>query len=99
VAEFCYNMIDAGSETILAIADSDIIGKVFEEGNIQIDVRAEFFGNKTCKEAQAKRLIKSPTIINAVGKRIIKLLLDEGKIDKNMILVVNGVPHAQCIKI
>jgi hypothetical protein len=99
VADFCYSIHAAGEEKILAIADSSILGKYFEEGEFQIDISSQFYGQKRCDEGEAIKLIKGSTIINAAGKEIIKLLVENNVIDQDKILFIKGVPHAQFISL
>lgn len=94
--EFSYKIYNESEELLLAIADSAILGKTFEEGEIQLTV-SEFYDGNKCDKNKALTLIKDATIINAVGKDIIDLLKQEDIIDKNFILKINGIPHAQVI--
>ncbi len=82
---------------LLAIADFSLLGRSFEEGEVQLSVSPEFYHEKTCGAKSAKKLVKSATIVNAVGKDIVALLIGEGLVDKAGILNVEGVPHAQII--
>jgi len=84
---------------MLAICDADIIGKIFEEDDIQISVTKEFYGGVECDEKEALNLIKSPTIINAVGKDIISIMVQEKLVEKENILYIQGVPHAQAVSV
>jgi len=76
-----------------------VLGKTFEEGDLQISVTGTFYHEKTCDAKSAKRLVRSATIVNAVGKDIVNILLKEKLVDKNNVLTVKGVLHAQMIKI
>ena len=99
MTEFSYRLYKQGSEVLLAISDAEILGKIFSEGEIELSVSEDFYAGKTCSSKQAIDLIKSSTIVNAVGERIVDLLVSEEFIDKNRILSVSGVPHAQIIKL
>jgi len=94
-----YKIFEKGNENILAIADSEIIGKIFEEGMLKLEVKNDFYGTDKCDNKKIKDLIKGRTIINAVGKNIIKILEEEELIERKMILFVNGIPHVQIITI
>lgn len=89
----------SGDHRVLAIADSDVLGMVFEEGELFMEVGKNFYGGEECSEDQARELAAEATIINAVGKKIVKLLSDDGMVDKSMILEIGGVHHAQVIRI
>ena len=97
--DFCYKIFGHDSEKILAISDKDILGKRFEEDGLQIEVTHEFYQDKECNEKEALKLIRSSTIINAVGKKIIALMIKENVIEKGNIITIDGVPHAQVIEL
>ena len=97
--EFAYKIFGHEHDVILAISDLSLVGKSFEEGDLQIDVSEDFYCDKECSRDEALELIKNATIINAVGKRIITLMLKENIIDKKTVLTIDGVPHAQVVKI
>lgn len=96
-ARFAYKIFRQESDTLLAISDFSVIGKTFEEGDRQIFVSEDFYYGKVCNGNEAKKLIRSATIVNAVGKNIVSLLVKEHIVDKNSILIIKGVPHAQII--
>jgi hypothetical protein len=99
VDKFSYNIFVVGDDKMLAIADFSILDKTFEEGDCQIAVPRQFYHEKTCDKEEAKKLIRSATIINAVGKNIIDLMVKENAIDQKNILTVKGVPHAQVVSL
>ncbi|MBI3190444.1 DUF424 family protein [archaeon] len=95
--KFCYKIFNCGNDVMLAIADSDIVGKKFEEREIEIFVSKDFYCEKECDNKEALRLFKKSTIINAVGKGIIGAMIKEDIIKKTSVIVIDGVPHAQVI--
>lgn len=82
---------------MLALCDSDILGKVFEEDNIQIDLSAEFYQGTEQSIKKIETLLDNCYIINAVGKKSIELLIRKNIVDKCNIRVVSDIPYAQCV--
>ena len=97
--KFAYKKYDTKEERMLAIADSDIVGKHFEEGDLQLEVTGEFYHESECGDEEALKMINDASLINATGNNIISLLLKENIIDEDKILRVGGVAHAQVIKL
>ena len=95
--DFCYKIFNQDGDRLLAIADSSIIGKTFEEGNLQIMISKDFYSDKRCNEENVIDIMKGATIINAVGKDIIGIMVKENIVDNSMILIIDGVPHAQIV--
>lgn len=95
--KFCYKIFRQGEDVVLAISDVSMVGKTFEQEDLQLDVSREFYSQHICDKKEVIKLIESATIINAVGKEIISILLQEKLIEEDGILRVCGVPHAQII--
>jgi hypothetical protein len=97
MGKFCYKIFECEKDTILAIADSRLVGKKFDEEEIEIFVSADFYHEKECVQKDVPKLLKKSTIVNAVGKDIIDIMIKEGVISDKSVLVVGGVPHAQVV--
>ncbi|MBI2972119.1 MAG: DUF424 family protein [Candidatus Aenigmarchaeota archaeon] len=94
---FAYRIFRQGGETLLAIADADIIGKTFAGEGMQLEVAPEFYAGQVCTTEDVAGLVRSATIVNAAGERVVELLVREGMVSKDMVLRVGNVPHAQII--
>lgn len=99
IMKFSYSVFKHDEETLLAVSDADIVGKTFEERDLQLDVSKEFYGSKTGDKKEIIKLLKDATMINAVGKEIISLLVQKDIIEKKSTIEIGGVPHAQIISI
>jgi hypothetical protein len=84
--------------SIVALADSDIIGQTFIEGIRQIEVRPNFFeGDKKTKEEIIqilKEMNQEDATFNIVGKESIETALEAGIINKEGIMKIDNVPVA-----
>ena len=82
---------------LLAICDSDIIGKVFEEGEKQLDLTAEFYDGETTSKDDLDVLLKECHVINAVGKVSVGFLISKKLVEECNVLEIDSVPTAQCV--
>lgn len=84
--------------TVFAIADIDLVGKKFEEGKRQLDVRENFYKDQTLTKEELLRSIilqqKEDATFNIVGKESIAVALEAGIINKDNIGEVQGIPFA-----
>ena len=96
---FVYKSYHKGSDKLLAIADASILGKAFTEKELQINVSEDFYHEKECNEKEALELIKEATIINAVGNNIVSLIVNNKIAEKENILYIGEVAHAQIFTI
>jgi hypothetical protein len=83
---------------IVAICDSDLLGKKFEEGKFQLDLTGNFFkGEETSEEEIIKIIIKmskEDASFNIVGNKSINAGIKAGIISKEEINKIQEVPFA-----
>lgn len=82
---------------ILAICDSDLIGKKFEQGKLQLDLTTDFYKGEEKSESEILLMIQQAYILNLIGETSVKLALKQGFIDETHILNIQGIPHVQCV--
>jgi len=82
---------------ILAICDSELIGKKFEEKNLQLDLSSSFYKGEEKNEGELIGLIREAYIVNIVGGRSVGFAIKRGVINKGNIIKIKNIPHAQAI--
>ncbi len=82
---------------ILAICDSDLIGKKFEDHDLQLDLTSNFYKGEEKSEKEILELFKTGSIINLVGKKSIEVGIKAGIINKKNIIKIKNIPHAQAL--
>lgn len=83
---------------VVAICDSEILGKKFEEGIKQLDLRENFYkGEEFDEEKIIELLIKyqrDDATFNIVGEKAVNAALKSGLIDKSGVEKIKGIPYA-----
>ncbi|MBI2547172.1 MAG: DUF424 family protein [Candidatus Aenigmarchaeota archaeon] len=89
------------TEVIVAICDEDILEKVFEfkETQAKIKISKHFYGEHLVDDNIAIKLMDRATIGNIFGKNIVNLAKENGFISEENIINVDGIPHAQFVKL
>lgn len=87
-----------GNDLLLGACDEKLLGKKFEDGKFQIDVKREFYEGERITPDAFKKLLADATIANLVGKDTIKCAIEAGIVDPDCIIKIKGVPHAQMVK-
>jgi hypothetical protein len=86
---------------VVAICDSDILGKKFEEGLFQIDVKESFYKGEEADENETKEIILKMAMedatFNIVGKKSVNLAIQTGIITKEGIKTIQGIPFAMVL--
>ena len=80
---------------ILVICDEDILGKTFEENELQLKVSESFYKGEKKSEKEVIDLISNYDNINLAGKKTIRLAKDNKLIDESSVINISGVPHVQ----
>ena len=80
---------------ILAVCDSDLAGKKFEEGKLQLDLSGGFYKGEEMEEKKILGLFKVVHVVNLVGEKAVALGIKAGIIEKDRVIKVKGIPHAQ----
>ena len=83
---------------VVAVCDSDLIGKKFEEGNVQLDLTGEFFKGEEVEGERAKQIIeemaREDATFNIVGEQAIKLAKECGVVGEEGVKKIKGIPYA-----
>ncbi len=83
---------------VIAICDSELLGKKFEEGKIQLDLTGEFFNGEEKNEGKIMEIIenaaKEDATFNIVGEKAVQLALKACIISKKGIKKIQGIPMA-----
>jgi hypothetical protein len=92
-------LVKKHQDGILAICDADLIGKKFEHDLLQLDVTERFYKGDEMETEDILRLAEDADCINIVGDESIDFALKNNLIEKEHIIYIADIPHAQVFKI
>lgn len=81
--------------SIVCVVDEDLLGKKFEENDLQLDLNSDFYKGDEKTFEEVGDLVRNANGVNLVGERTIKLALEEGIIDESMVKKISGIPYYQ----
>ena len=84
-----------GRERLIAICDQEILGQIFREGKLILNVSPKFYSGELVELSYAISRISHSTIANLVGNRIVNAAIKAELIHPDGIAKVEGVAHAQ----
>jgi len=91
-----YIKLHKSYRTVVAICDSDLIGKRFEEGTKQLDIRENFYKGEEVNSEKAVKMLQNQAnrdaTFNIVGKESINKAIEAGIITKNNVSKIQGIP-------
>lgn len=82
---------------LLVVTDASLIGKKFSEGNLQLDLGAEFYVGEEMEEKEIRKLMGEAYMIHFTGEEAVGLGVERGLVDEKKVLVIEGVKHAEVV--
>ena len=80
-------------ETIMInICDIELLGKKINKGDFVIDISKNYFLEKEIDEEEAIILLKSSSVLNLVGDKIVNLALKLKLAKENSVKVIENIP-------
>lgn len=98
VSLFYMKVYNVEDKTMVAVCDEEILGKVFREGNVVLDIAPTFYGGEKVGIEEIIEMISTADVVVLSGRRIVDELAKRGLVLKEYALVVEGQPHIQIIK-
>ncbi len=86
---------------ILAVCDSDLMGRILKEGERTLDLEryGGFYGNEEASEEEVALEMARATSMNFVGERAVGIALRAGMVKKSDVVYISKVPHVQVYRI
>ena len=90
---------DTDGKLIVAVCDTDILGKKFKEGKLVLKLEESFYKGEEVCENEVKEALSCANIANIAGKRSIACAVECGCVDPDTVIFIEGIPHAQMVQI
>jgi len=83
---------------IVAVCDDELLGKKFEEGKLQLDVKESFFKGKESSKEEVSDIMRDMKLedstFNIIGEKSVQVALETGIITKEGIRKIANIPFA-----
>ena len=83
----------------MAACDRQLLGKTFRQGRLQLEVMPSFYQGVLSTIEEILQALESASIGNLVGESVVAAAVERGLVDPDSIITIDGVPHAQIVKI
>ena len=93
------NFKKIGRNVLLCMCDTEILGRTLREGKIVFCVKEDFYKGTKVDVEEAVSMIESSTIVNMIGKNVVKEAIEKGFVHPEAVLKIEGIPHAQIVKL
>ncbi len=86
-------------EIVVAICDKNLLGKSLSFRGVKVKISERFFKGELIGEEHVDKLLSNATIANLFGNEIVKLAAKLGYIDMKNVIKIEGIYHAQFVKL
>ncbi len=86
-------------EHLVAACDGGLEDRVLRDGKIKMTVHRSFYCAEEVDEDTLRNRLEMATVANLVGERCVAVAVDMGLVDKECVLMIDGVPHAQMARL
>jgi hypothetical protein len=93
------NIKKMGRNVLLAICDAEILGRTLREGKIVFCVKEDFYKGARVSIEEAVSMMENSTIVNMVGRNVVRKAIEKGYVHPDAVLNVEGIPHAQVVRL
>ncbi|MEK6825720.1 MAG: DUF424 family protein [Nanoarchaeota archaeon] len=81
---------------VIALVDSELLGKSFEEGKRQLEIKDHFFKGEEMPRDKIveflRKQLREDATFNIVGEESIACAIEAGIIDENSVIKIQGIP-------
>ncbi len=92
------NIRRIGEEILVTVCDKELLGKEFREGELKLKVSESFYKGRSANVSDCLKAMREATIGNLVGS-IVEEAIKAGFVDPRNVLKIQGVAHAQFVRI
>lgn len=95
---FIVSRKESSQGTLLIVTDSDLLGELFEEEKIQLDLRKDFYRGERKGKTEVEEMMKKSAYLHLTGKAAIALGTKLGLVERKRILYVQKIPHTEVVR-
>jgi uncharacterized protein len=89
---FAIKLVDRQHNRMLNICDAELVGRTVRQSDLEIHVTKSYYGDRVVDEKEAESLLRSSSIINMVGRKIIDLSIKIGVGTAKGVKEIEGIP-------
>ncbi len=83
---------------VAGVCDEELLGRVFREGDLVLEVNEEFFGGHVVELDEAVAIVESSDNVMAVGELVVSRLIEAGLVHPLSVNRIAGIPYALILR-
>jgi len=82
---------------LVSVCDPDVMGETFENGEVSLTVDESFYDGEQATEDEVVDSLASCSVANIVGDEAVGVAVENGFVDEENVLDLDGTRHAQLL--
>jgi hypothetical protein len=95
--ELIINERETEEGTLVAACDADVLGETFENGEVSLTVEEDFYAGEAVGRERIVESLANCVTANLVGTEVVALAIEEGFVEEENVLDLDGTCHAQLL--
>jgi hypothetical protein len=91
------NERDTDEGLLVSVCDRDVLGETFKNEQVSLTVDPEFYDGELADEEAVIDSLARCSVANLVGSETVELAVENGFIDEENVLDIDGTRHAQLL--
>lgn len=97
MVELLLNVRETDKGRLVSVCDEDLLGEEFENGDVSLTVNPDFYDGERVDEATVVESLAKCSVANLVGTRAVDIAIEQGFVDEENVLDLDGTRHAQLL--
>ena len=89
---FAVRVVNQQNNRLLNICDAELVGRVLKQSDLEVKISKSYYGDHIIDEKEAESLLRSSSIINMAGRKIIDLSIKIGVGTAKGVKEIEGIP-------
>ena len=82
---------------LVAVCDVDLLGETVADGEISLSITEEFYGGEPASAERVAESLARCDTANLVGSTAVGVAIDNGFVERENVLNIDGTQHAQLL--
>lgn len=91
-------LLNKENHVLAIVCDKELLGKELRQGEFRLKIDEGFYGGKDASVEECLAALRRVTMANLVGS-IVERAVRAGLVDEKDVLNIQGVPHAQFVRL
>lgn len=85
--------INHEGQQIIAVIDEELLGKTYENDDLQLDFKSKFYSGETALKEEILLEISKSYMAVCAGDDTVGMLIEEGYITRDDLSIIAGIPY------